>query len=842
MHDVEKTFSTPMMQQYMTIKKQYPDCLLFFRLGDFYELFLDDALIGAQVLQIVLTRRPRGKDGDIPMAGVPYHASAGYIAKLVKAGHKIAICEQITEPNARGIVEREVVRIVTPGTILDEKTLDAKEHNYTMSIALAERTVGLAFADISTGDFLATEIAFENVEQLSQSLLNEIARLAPAECIVHEALYNNPVFLKMLAQDRKVNITKYDAFDEYAGNMAIASKILTKHFKIKTLSSFGLREKPEAIKACGALFGYLSHTQKNKVEHITSITTYEPSDHVVLDASTIANLELFRPLRENEERGSLIEALDETKTAAGARMLRRWIREPLRVKNHIEARLSVVEAFLHERSTRNKAREILGTMYDIERITSRLSVGIGTPHDLIALKNTLNAITLFSETISHLTSSHSSSQSLSSSKTASAKNKHLQDLASEFPAIKPVAAKIETTLVSQPPIEAREGGLINAGVTKELDELRDSIKDSQSWIANLEQKERTRTGIGSLKVKFNSVFGYYIEVTRSNLSEVPKDYMRKQTTVNAERFITPELQKHEEKVLHGQDLINKLEFKIFQTLISEVLREIKVLQKVAGDVASLDCLMSFAQTADHERYTKPTITTNNVLSIEDGRHPVVEKLHDVPFVPNNAKLNSEDHQLLVITGPNMAGKSVYMRQVALITLMAHIGSYVPAKRASISLIDRIFVRSGASDSIGKGLSTFMVEMVETAYILHHATPQSLIIMDEIGRGTATYDGISIAWAVAEYLVTHKDHAAKTLFATHYHELQDLEQHHPDKIKNYHMAIEESGSNPVFLYRLTKGGAHGSYAIAVAKLAGVPAKVTDRASELLKKFDTGTNTP
>jgi DNA mismatch repair protein MutS len=806
-------FSTPMMRQYMVIKKQYPDCLLFFRLGDFYELFLDDAIIGAKALDIILTKRPRGKDGDIPMAGVPFHAADSYIAKLVKLGHKVAICEQISEPNAKGIVERDVVRIVTPGTILDEKTLDAKEHNYTMSISLGEKTAGIAVADISTGDFYVTEIDFD--DNAHQSIANELARFTPAECIVNTVLYNDPAFLKTVSDERVTNITHFQEWDSYANQ---SEKNLLRHFKVKTLRGFGITPKSEALRAAGTLLGYLAHTQKDKIAHITSIKTYTPKERVALDASTIANLEIFASLRDNDDHGSLIECIDETETALGGRLLRTWLREPLKNKKQIEARLNAVEILVHKRQLRIKARECLAAMYDIERILSRLSVGIGNPHDLINLKNSLHAATRLSEILDSLESPL------------------IQELLASIPKAKPVIEHIEKYIIPEPPFDPKEGGLIREKVNAELDTLRAGIKDSQTWIAHLEHKERERTGISNLKVRFNSVFGYYIEISRSNLAHVPKDYIRKQTTVNAERFITLDLQRYEEIVLKGQEKINKLEFQLFKEVILFVLSHAKEIQKIAEAIAMVDCLISFAHTADSERYVKPTIITTGEIKIEDGRHPVVEQLPDTSFVPNNTLLNNDDSQLIIITGPNMAGKSVYMRQVALITLLAHIGSFVPAKRASISLVDRIFVRSGARDSIGRGLSTFMVEMVETAYILHHATQDSLIIMDEIGRGTATYDGISIAWAIAEYLVTHEAHSAKTLFATHYHELQDLEKHHPDKIKNYHMAIEEHKNNPVFLYRLTRGGAHGSYAIAVAKLAGVPDKVTKRAIELLSQFD------
>ncbi|MDQ3015053.1 MAG: DNA mismatch repair protein MutS [bacterium] len=807
-----REFSTPMMQQYAAIKQEYQDCLLFFRLGDFYELFLDDALVGAKVLDIVLTRRPRGKDGDIPMAGVPFHAADAYIAKLVRSGYKVAICEQTSEPNGKGVVQRDVVRIVTPGTILDEKSLTAKEHNYTMSVSIGENIIGIAVGDISTGDFQAAEFLY--TDNLAQIIANEYARFRPSECIVNLSTYNNATLLKLLKLERSVNIYWFDGWDQHAES---AEKILKKHFNIKNLKGFGLNDKPEALKAAGALLGYLAHTQKNNIGHVKKVTTYSSDEHVTLDASTIGNLELFQTIRDTDEYGSFVSCIDRTKTAIGGRMLRTWIREPLRNKKAIEARQNTVEALLHERSIRTKTRAEFQTMYDIERIISRLSVGIGTPHDLINLKTTLTAAEHVHQLLSGL--SHTS----------------VQELISPIPDISHITRDIERLIIALPPLDAKNGDLINSGVDPELETLRENIREAKQWIANLEASERSRTGIGSLKVKFNSVFGYYIEVTKSNLDMVPTDYIRKQTTVHAERFITRELQEYESIVLHGQELINAREYVLFQELIKNILTHVTQLQGIAENIATLDCLVGFAELAEHERYTKPSITTDGELKIEDGRHPVVEQLNDSSFVPNNTLLNQTDHQLLIITGPNMAGKSVYMRQVALITLMAHMGSFVPARKASISLVDRIFVRSGASDSIGRGLSTFMVEMVETAYILNHATRDSLIIMDEIGRGTSTYDGISIAWAIAEFLVTHPEHAAKTLFATHYHELQTLEKQHPAHIKNFHMAIEESSNTPIFLYRLIRGGALGSYAIAVAKLAGVPDTVTKRASELLKTF-------
>ena len=815
MNQLDREFSTPMMQQYISIKRQYPDCLLFYRLGDFYELFLDDALIGAKALDITLTRRPRGKDGDIPMAGVPFHAADAYIAKLVKQGFKIAICEQISEPTAKGIVERDVVRIVTPGTIVDEKTLIAKRNNYTMSICFGENTIGISVADISTGDFQATQILYS--DNPASIISNQYARFSPAECIVNTTTYHNPLLLKLLTQEKNINISCFETWDLDAER---GEKNLKKHFNVKTLRSFGLHEMPYALSAAGALFGFLCHTQKNRVGHITTFKTYSSDEHLLLDASTISNLELFKTIRDGDEYGSFIQSIDRTSTAMGGRLLRTWIREPLRSKKLIDARLSSVEYFIHERNLRTKIQQELKAMYDIERILSRLTIGIGSPHDVINLKETLkNTVKIHS----HL---------------SNIKDTLIQNYIKEIPDLQELIAKVEYLLIPTPPFDPKSGGLIQPNVHKELDALHENIRESKEWIANLETREKERTGIHSLKVRFNNIFGYYIEISKYYVDQAPKDYIRKQTTVNGERFITSELQKYEDIVLHGQELINTLEYTLFTELIDYILSHTALLRRISESSASIDCLIGFSEIADYERYSKPTITATGEIDIQDGRHPVVEQLRDTSFVPNDTNLNNEDHQLMLITGPNMAGKSVYMRQVALIVLMAHMGSFVPAKRASISLTDRIFVRSGASDNIGRGLSTFMVEMVETAYILNHATEKSLIIMDEIGRGTSTYDGISIAWAIAEHLVTHPKQASKTLFATHYHELQQLEKEYPEKIKNYHMAIEEVSDTPLFIYRLTRGGAHGSYAIAVAKLAGVPDSVTKRAGELLKKFNQG----
>lgn len=810
-----REFATPMMQQYAQIKEEYKDCLLFFRLGDFYELFLDDALLGAEVLGIVLTKRPRGKDGHIPMAGVPFHAADSYIAKLVKAGHKVAICEQVSEPNKKGIVEREVVRIVTPGTILDEKSLTSKEHNYTMSLSITPKVIGIAVCDISTGDFRVTEIPYTG--SYEAPLLHEIARFPLAECIVSLAAYNDTKLLHLLSVGRAINTYGYGEWERFADD---APQVLKTHFKTATLEGYGMRGLTEATRAAAALIGYLAHTQKDHVTHIRSIHTYTPKEFVRLDRSTITNLELFSTLREQETRGSLLSVIDHTHTAMGGRLLRTWMRTPLREKKSIEARLDAVEALLHDRPLRSELIDILIPLTDFERTLSRLSVGIGNARDLVALKE---ALTLAMNARSRL---------------SAARAPLLFSLHSSFPtSIPELITYLAERIVDEPSFDTKEGGMIREGIDAKLDSLRGKAQGGKNWIADYEAQERKRTGINSLKVRYNHIFGYYIEISKANLASAPAEYVRKQTMVNGERFTTLELKEYEETVLTAQSAGFAIEYQLFLDTVVHVLAHTDAIQSVARTIATLDCLISFATIAEKQHYTKPAIASDGRIEIRECRHPVVETiLHDTPFVPNDVLLNATDHQLIIITGPNMAGKSVYIRQVAVAVLLMHIGSFVPARSAHIGLVDSIFVRSGASDVITGGLSTFMVEMVETAHILTHATKDSLIVMDEIGRGTSTYDGISIAWAVAEHLVTDPAIAAKTLFATHYHELQALEDKYPERIKNFHAHTEHHDGKPIFLHTILPGPASCSHGIAVAELAGVPKAVTKRAQEMLKELE------
>jgi len=819
---MQDTFTTPMMKQYGDIKKQYTDCLLFYRMGDFYELFEDDAYVGARVLNITLTGKANGKGGRIPMAGVPYHSVDSYLAKLVKAGYKVAICEQLSPPNKKGLVKRDVVRIVTPGTMLDEKALEKKEHNYLVSLAVEAKKVAITISDVSTGYFAVTELTTDFREK---AILDELSRIHPKECILSDALYNDPDFLRLLRTEKGMNIFFFANWEMYADD---ARAVLLKHFGISSLAGFDLENKLLAQKTSAVMLGYLQETQKGPVQHIKKIELFGTDEYLMLDRSTVLNLELFTTIREHENKGTLLSVMDQTITAMGGRLLKEWMHKPLCEQKTIEKRYDAISEFISKQSLREKLETLLKEVSDIERLISRCSVGLGNARDLVNLKNSLVSVLKIKEVLGKF------------------ENKLLKELANKIKTSKEskdsntidtIINLIQTTIVAEPPISVREGGMITAGIDKELDTLRKIVTGSRDFIVSLEQEERKRTGITTLKVRFNQVFGFYIEVSKSYLSLIPDTYIRKQTLVNAERFITPELKRQEEIILTAEEKIHEIEYKIFQETLFKILEQVGVLQEAAESIATLDCLISFAQIAEKRNYVRPEIIQSGKLEIKRGRHPVVEQLlEDKQFVPNDAELDSENNQLILLTGPNMAGKSVFIRQNALIVLMAQMGSFVPAESAEINLVDHIFVRSGASDVITSGLSTFMVEMTETAYILHHATSKSLIIMDEIGRGTSTYDGISIAWAVAEYLVTNGKVKPKTLFATHYHELQALEEKFQNRIKNYHMAVSDDKGEPIFLHTLLPGGASHSFGVAVAKLAGLPDPIIKRAKELLEELE------
>jgi len=804
-------FTTPMMRQYEEVKKRYQDSLLFFRMGDFYELFLEDAHIGASVLNITLTKKNGGKDGKIPMAGVPYHAVDTYISKLVKAGYKVAICEQLTPPNKRGIVERDVVRVITPGTLLDENSLEKKKNNYIVSIQMTDTAFSFAVADLSTGFFATHEASSEDT---SKTLIDEISRLEPSECILPDELYNDTSFLKLLRSLSGLNIYPFSRWHDYARD---AHAYLKNHFGIKTLESFGIDHNTYSFESAAALLGYLKETQKGNIMHVKKLIPLGDSDGLVLDRSTIINLELFSTIREHDTRGSLLSVLDQTTTAMGGRLLKGWMKKPLITKELIEERLCGVSTLLEHGELQKSIREELKKVPDIERLLSRLSVNLGNARDLIQLKNALNTVLQLKKLMGELDAIIFKKQSKTISDNLTA-----------------CIEIIEQTFVDEPPFGVRDGGMIREGIDEKLDTLLEKINKSKSWIIDLEKKERQRTGIGSLKVRFNKVFGYYIEVSKANVHLVPKEYMRKQTLVNGERFITKELKIHEELILTSEENTKQMEYEIFYKILLKTMSYTEHIQNASESIAVLDCISTFAYVSEKRRYIKPKILYSGEIRIKNGRHPVVEELlDDTPFISNDVTLDNVSQSMLLITGPNMAGKSVFIRQVALIVLIAQIGCFVPATSAHISVVDRIFVRSGASDVITSGLSTFMVEMVETAHILHRATEKSLIVMDEIGRGTSTYDGISIAWSVAEYLVTHLSPSPKTLFATHYHELQDLEKQFPYRIKNFHMAVTSENGEPVFLHTILPGGASHSFGVSVAKLAGIPEEVIKRANELLK---------
>jgi DNA mismatch repair protein MutS len=810
----DPVFTTPMMQQYAALKEQYQDCLLFFRLGDFYELFMDDALIGSKVLNITLTGRPRGKDGRIPMAGVPFHSVDVYLAKLVKAGHKVAICEQVSEPDKNGIVDRQVVRIVTPGTVLDEKSLNHRENNYLMSLSFDSKRIGIAVADISTGEFKSSEIEYKDFDKTLEDLITIVH---PTECILSEKDYNNPNILNFLKSHSVQNIY---CFVPWETDIKVVSYIIKNQFKIFSLEIFNIDKDIHSQIATAALINYLKSTQMDRLGHITKISQLIQSDNMHLDRSTIYNLELLHSIRFQESQGTLINIIDQTQTALGARLLRQWITKPLINRQLIEDRHKAVYEYINDSQNRENIHEKLKQIFDIERTLARLSVGIGNARDLILLKNTLqNVLDIKDFNIKYKTTLF---------------DKLNQAISSDLMA---VIQLIQRTIKEDPSFDPKSGGIINSGVNYDLDELNLQVSKSKSWIENLEKKEKERSGISSLKIRFNQVFGFYIEISKSYINQVPDNYIRKQTLVNGERYITPELKEHEEIILTAEEKTNKIEYQIYIETLAQVLEFTSQIQKAANAIATIDCLLSFAQIAEKNNYVRPVLVDQNLIKINNSRHPVVEKLlQDEQFVPNEIFLDKDSQQLILLTGPNMAGKSVLMRQVAITMLMSQIGSFVPADSANICVVDKIFVRSGASDMIAGGLSTFMVEMVEAAQILANATSQSLIIMDEIGRGTSTYDGISIAWAIAEYIVTQNEKSPLTLFATHYHELQKLQNDFPEKIKNYHMAIEQNAGVPIFLHILKPGGAAHSFGLAVAKLAGVPSPVVKRAEELLKLLE------
>ena len=800
---------SPMMTQYVETKKQYPDCILFYRLGDFYEMFFEDALTASKELEITLTGKECGLEERAPMCGVPYHAVDSYLYKLVQKGYKVAIAEQMEDPKlAKGLVKREVIRVVTPGTITSSQALDETKNNYLMGIVYIGDTYGISTCDMTTGDYLVTEVEGE------RNLLDEIHKFAPSEIICNEAFYMSSIDLDDLKNRYHVAVSSLDS--HYFSDDS-CRKVLKEHFHVSTLDGLGLADYDAGVIAAGAVMEYLYETQKNSLAHIVTITPYTTGQFMIIDTSTRRNLELVETLREKQRRGSLLWVLDKTKTAMGARLMRTMIEQPLIRKEQIIERQNAIEELNMSYISREEIREYLGPVYDLERLIGRITYKSANPRDLIAFRNSLKMLPFIRDILKEF---HSAV---------------LKEIHEDMDPLQDLYDLIERAIVEEPPIVTREGGMIKEGYNEEADKLRHAKTEGKTWLAELEARERDKTGIKNLKIKYNKVFGYYFEVTNSFKDLVPDYFIRKQTLANAERYTTDELKNLEDIILGAEDKLFSLEYDLFCDVRDQIAGEVKRIQTTAKAIAGLDVFSSLSLVATRNNYVKPKINEKGTIHIKNGRHPVVElMLKDDLFVANDTVLDNNKNRISIITGPNMAGKSTYMRQTALIVLMAQIGSFVPADEADIGVCDRIFTRVGASDDLASGQSTFMVEMTEVANILRNATRNSLVILDEIGRGTSTFDGLSIAWAVVEYISNTRVLGAKTLFATHYHELTELEDT-MSGVTNYCIAVKEQGDDIVFLRKIIKGGADKSYGIQVAKLAGVPDQVITRAKELVEEL-------
>jgi DNA mismatch repair protein MutS len=800
---------SPMMQQYVELKQQYEDCILFFRLGDFYEMFFDDAITASKELGITLTGRDCGQTERAPMCGVPHHSSENYINKLIKKGYKVAICEQVEDAKvAKGIVKRDVVRIATPGTNLNMQFLDETKNNYLMSIFNSKEYYGLAFVDITTGDFLVTEVSDK------RKLVDEIGKFIPTEIICNDSVITDTELTNELQNRFHSYISEEE---EWYFSYDRSIKRIQEQFGVSTIDGLGIKDYSVGICAVGSLLEYLLKTQKSNIAHITKVIPYGTDSYMMIDLSSRRNLELVETLREKERKGSLLWVLDKTKTAMGSRLLRKWIEQPLLSKAHIEGRLNAIEELNNSPIVREELKEFLTPVYDLERLMSKISLKTANCRDLIAFKTSIEMLPHIKALLNEC------------------KTDYIKDINNTFDELKDIFSLIEKGIIEDPPISIKDGNIINTGYHPQVDKLREACTKGKQWIAELEAKEKEKTGIKTLKIKFNKVFGYYIDVTKSNLSLVPERYIRKQTLANSERYITPELKEMENTILGAEEKVVALEYELFVELRNKMGMEVDRIKDSANKIAILDVIASLSEVATKHNYVRPKLNEEGIIDIQDGRHPVVEKMmNNEMFIPNETYLNKDDSRFSIITGPNMAGKSTYMRQVALIVLMAQIGSYVPASKADISIVDRIFTRVGASDDLASGQSTFMVEMTEVANILRNATSNSLLILDEIGRGTSTFDGLSIAWSVVEYIVNENKIGAKTLFATHYHELTELE----GKVKgvqNYCISVKEKGDDIIFLRKIIKGSADNSYGIQVAKLAGVPLEVISRAKVLLAQL-------
>lgn len=808
---------SPMMQHYLETKEQYKDCILFYRLGDFYEMFFDDAITASRELELTLTGKDCGQEERAPMCGIPFHAAEIYISRLIGKGYKVAICEQLEDPKqAKGIVKRDVIRVVTPGTVIESNMLDEKKNNYIMSIYKNGLYFGMAVCDISTGDFFATQIKETNNFSI---LLDEISRYTPAEIVVNNMMFASSEEISKIKERFECYISKLqDAnYEENYENITLNHSIYSEGKVVENIE-----DKKLAIIAANGLLAYFNDTQKIKLEHINKIHIYNTTKYMALDINTRRNLELTEKMRDKSKKGTLLWVLDKTSTSMGGRQLRRWISDPLIDINEINERLDAVKELKDNMMLKGDIVDSLKRVYDIERLIGKISYGNANGRDLISLKNSIGQLPNLKQILSRTES------------------KMLKGLYSELDELKDIYELIDKSIVEEPPISVKEGGLIKIGYNSDIDEYKEATTNGKKWIVELEASEKEKTGIKNLKVGYNKVFGYFIEVTKSNLDQVPETYIRKQTLTNAERYITQELKELEEKTLGAQEKLIDLEYKVFQEIRAKIASQIQRIQKAATVVSTLDVLASFATVATDLNYCMPIVDNSGEINIKDGRHPVIEKmLPSGSFIENDTYLNKSENRLSIITGPNMAGKSTYMRQVALITLMAQIGSFVPASYAKIGVVDKIFTRVGASDDLSMGQSTFMVEMMEVANILKEATNNSLVILDEIGRGTSTYDGLSIAWAVAKYIADKEKCGAKTLFATHYHELTQLEND-VEGVKNYSVAVKEKGEDVIFLRKIVKGGTDESYGIHVAKLAGVPKEVLKSANEILKGLERKSN--
>lgn len=800
---------TPMMQQYMETKKQYQDCILFYRLGDFYEMFFDDALTASRELEITLTGKACGLEERAPMCGIPYHAVEGYLTKLVNKGYKVAICEQVEDPKqAKGLVKRDVIRIVTPGTNLNVQALEESKNNFLMCITYTPTKIGISVADVTTGDYLLTEV--EDLKKLN----DELMKYEPSEVICNEAFLVSGFSVEELKGRYHIPVNALEAhfFDDEG-----CKRILLRHFKVGTLMGLGIQEFPVGMLAAGALLQYLYETQKTDLAHFTHISPYLTSKYMLLDSATRRNLELTETLREKQKRGSLLGVLDKTKTAMGGRLLRSMLEQPLIEKAEMERRLDAIEELNKDSVSRDELREYLNPVYDLERLLSKVTYKTANPRDFISFRNSLEMLPAIKTVLK------------------SFEKEELSGIERDLDTLEDIYQLILKSIEEEPPITIREGGMIRDGFDETIDNLRNAKRDGKQWLAQLEEQDRERTGIKNLWIKYNKVFGYYFEVTNSYKDMVPEDYIRKQTLANAERYTTPRLKELEDTILNAEDKLTALEYDIFCRIRESIAMELERVQRTAKAIARLDVYASLSLAAERNHYVRPALNEKGVIDIKDGRHPVVEQMitNDL-FIANDTYLDNGSHCISVITGPNMAGKSTYMRQTALIVLMAQIGCFVPARKANIGIVDRIFTRVGASDDLASGQSTFMVEMNEVANILRNATSASLLILDEIGRGTSTFDGLSIAWAVIEHISNRKLLGAKTLFATHYHELTELEGK-MNNVNNYCIAVKECGDDIVFLRKIIRGGADRSYGIQVAKLAGVPDMVIDRAKEIVEQL-------